>query len=138
MAKQTVNLGTADRGNGDRLRDAFKKINENFDELYSLTGADLDLGAVPQDILPELDDTYRLGSASKKWKSINISDTILLDGNSITVVDGKLLLNGSEISTGDISIDGGAAATVYEALGLNIDGGAASTTYALTISGGGA
>lgn len=35
MAKQTVNIGTsANKGNGDPLRTAFTKINNNFDELY--------------------------------------------------------------------------------------------------------
>ena len=35
MAQQTVNIGTsANKGNGDPLRTAFKKINENFTEVY--------------------------------------------------------------------------------------------------------
>jgi chromosome segregation ATPase len=35
MSKQTVNIGTnQDDGTGDVLRAAFKKINENFDEVY--------------------------------------------------------------------------------------------------------
>ena len=40
MAKQTVNLGSsANDGTGDPLRTAFDKINDNFNELYSVTGA---------------------------------------------------------------------------------------------------
>jgi len=40
MAKQTVNIGTsANDGTGDALRTAFDKINDNFNELYSVTGA---------------------------------------------------------------------------------------------------
>ena len=36
MAKQTINLGTsANKGNGDPLRTAFDKVNDNFDELYA-------------------------------------------------------------------------------------------------------
>jgi len=36
MAKQTVNIGTSEnKGDGDPLRDAFIKINNNFEELYS-------------------------------------------------------------------------------------------------------
>lgn len=35
MTKQLVNLGTADKGNGDPLRIAFQKINGMFDELYA-------------------------------------------------------------------------------------------------------
>jgi hypothetical protein len=38
MAKQTINLGTsANDGTGDKLRTAFEKINENFDEVYDLS-----------------------------------------------------------------------------------------------------
>tara|TARA_B110000503_G_scaffold135324_1_gene215703 strand:+ start:875 stop:1078 length:204 start_codon:yes stop_codon:yes gene_type:complete len=37
MAKQTINLGTsANKGNGDPLRTAFTKVNNNFDELYTV------------------------------------------------------------------------------------------------------
>jgi len=39
MAKLTINTGTSnDAGNGDSLRTAFTKINDNFTELYTLTG----------------------------------------------------------------------------------------------------
>jgi hypothetical protein len=34
MAKQTINLGTPNGKNGDIIRDAFQKINENFTEIY--------------------------------------------------------------------------------------------------------
>ena len=51
MAKQTVNIGTsANKGNGDPLRTAFTKINDNFTELYtsvdSLQSSDADLTAI--------------------------------------------------------------------------------------------
>jgi hypothetical protein len=35
MAQKTINLGTADKGNGDPLRTAFDKVNDNFAELYA-------------------------------------------------------------------------------------------------------
>lgn len=36
MAKQTINIGSeANAGNGDPLRTAFDKINDNFTELYN-------------------------------------------------------------------------------------------------------
>ena len=41
VAKQTINLGTsANKGDGDPLRTAFDKINDNFTEVYGLLGAD--------------------------------------------------------------------------------------------------
>ena len=36
MAKQTIGIGTsANDGTGDPLRDAFDKVNDNFDEVYA-------------------------------------------------------------------------------------------------------
>ncbi len=36
MAQQIINLGTADKGNGDPIRTAFQKANSNFTELYAI------------------------------------------------------------------------------------------------------
>jgi hypothetical protein len=39
MAKQTINIGTAlNAKDGDTVRDAFNKTNQNFEELYILAG----------------------------------------------------------------------------------------------------
>lgn len=54
MTKQLVNLGTADKGNGDPLRVAFEKINGNFNELYQTTSS------VTVDISPP--NTTNIGS----------------------------------------------------------------------------
>jgi len=36
MAKQTINIGSGEnQGDGDPLRSAFTKINENFSEVYA-------------------------------------------------------------------------------------------------------
>ena len=40
MAKQTISIGTAaNDGTGDTLREGASKINQNFDELYIVTGS---------------------------------------------------------------------------------------------------
>jgi len=40
MAKQTINIGSsANPGSGDPLRTAFDKVNDNFGELYAVSGA---------------------------------------------------------------------------------------------------
>lgn len=42
MAKQTINVGSAaNDGTGDKLRDAFVKVNANFTELYSDDAGDV-------------------------------------------------------------------------------------------------
>jgi hypothetical protein len=38
MTKQVINVGQADKGNGDPIRTAFVKANSNFNELYDLIG----------------------------------------------------------------------------------------------------
>ena len=44
MAKQIINIGrTANDRSGDPLRTAFTKVNENFTELYSAIGADVQI-----------------------------------------------------------------------------------------------
>lgn len=48
MTQKLINLGTADQGNGDPLRVAFSKVNDNFTELYTALGLDtppLNIGA---------------------------------------------------------------------------------------------
>lgn len=47
MAKQTINLGTDElSGDGESIRNAFNKVNNNFDELYvgpqTLTQTEID------------------------------------------------------------------------------------------------
>lgn len=44
MAKQTINTGTsANSRNGDSIRTAFGKVNDNFTELYAAMGADVQI-----------------------------------------------------------------------------------------------
>jgi hypothetical protein len=96
MAKQTINVGTADKGNGDPLRTAFIKVNSNFNELYAALGADLT--SVASHIIPETDDTYDLGSATHKWRSLYVSsNTIYLDNIPLSVVDGVLKLDSQTV-----------------------------------------
>jgi transcriptional regulator CtsR len=36
MSKKVINVGRADRGDGDSIRVAFVKVNDNFNELYTI------------------------------------------------------------------------------------------------------
>ena len=46
MAKQVINVGTADfAGDGDGLRTAFTKVNDNFTELYDDDAQDITLAS---------------------------------------------------------------------------------------------
>jgi hypothetical protein len=73
MAKQTINIGSsANRGDGDPLRTAFRRVNENFTELYNTVDS-LEVPSIPTD-LSQLTDNQGLlansfdgGSASSEY-----------------------------------------------------------------------
>jgi len=99
MTQQTINVGTADKGNGDPLRTAFIKVNANFNELYAALGADFE--NLETHIIPSEDDTYDLGSPTKKWRSLYVGgNTIYLDNIPLTVEGGILKVNGSSFNLG--------------------------------------
>jgi len=51
VAKQTINLGTsANKGDGDPLRTAFDKANDNFDELYTADEAFISLATLQTEV----------------------------------------------------------------------------------------
>ena len=105
MAKQSINLGTsANKGDGDPLRTAFDKINDNFNELYA--GNNVDPANTAANLIPDVDGTRDLGSSTKRWGDLYVRDFIYLNGNRIEVTAGGALL-----------VNGGAAAEVQDAVG---------------------
>ena len=99
MAKQSVNIGTnANDGNGDLLRNAFDKINDNFVEIYNAFG-DGDSLTVTEDGDGNLDIANNLNVAGNASVTGNTSLT-----GSLTVT-GSTILNSETITIGD-STDG--------------------------------
>ena len=101
MAKQTINLGTSlNAGDGDPLRTAFDKINDNFDELYAR-----DLGTDPENIgtnlAPSVNGASDLGTTPQRWGTVFVRDFIDIgNGSTITVnADGEFVFNKPIIST---------------------------------------
>ena len=101
MAKQTVNLGTSlNSGNGDPLRTAFDKINDNFDELYAR-----DIGTDPSNlgvnIAPSVNGASDLGTSSQRWGTAFVKDFINIGNNSTITVNanGEFVFNKPIIST---------------------------------------
>lgn len=102
MAKKTINLGTGPNTlDGDKVRTAFGKVNDNFDELYGLVGeSGADLSAVNQHIIPAEDVTYDLGSSAKQWRSLYVSsNTIYLGGTALSVSGDNITVDGEPISS---------------------------------------
>ena len=58
MAKQDIDIGVeGNDGTGDSIRESFRKVNENFNELYAVFGAGgqisfTNLGDTPNSLLP--------------------------------------------------------------------------------------
>ena len=98
MARQTINIGTsANKGDGDPLRTAFDKINDNFAELYA--GQNTDPTNTSASLIPDADGTRDLGSSTKRWADAYVKDFIYLNGARIEVDgNGVLLVNGSTAS----------------------------------------
>lgn len=114
MAKQTINIGAkANDGNGDPLRVAFDKINDNFDELYerefkgdingSIFSDDSTLlvdavnstfnldGTIKGNIIPDEDSKYDLGSSTNRFKDLYLSgNTLDLGGLKLRYRDNGL------------------------------------------------
>jgi len=92
MAKQVINLGTSpNKGDGDPLRNAFDKVNDNFDELYS--------------------DIKQVKSAQTGGGTL-IVDTI----GSVHATDSTLLVDGN-----NSKITGPIGSTTWDVTDQNID-----------------
>ena len=136
MAKQTINLGTsANKGDGDPLRTAFDKVNDNFDEVYSLLGAEGgDTDDVVAPMLVHNDHTNvtvtRDDDANKIIFSVDqaVTDlqgsvfgddsTVLVDGvNSSINLDGTV--KGDIIPDTDVAYDLGSASNRFRDLYLS-------------------
>jgi hypothetical protein len=99
MAKQTINIGTSvNKGNGDPLRTAFIKINENFTEVYNTLGV-TELTELAQDYAAQMflngtheGITVTYDDATNKF---NLTVEQDLDGGSASAVfDEDITING--------------------------------------------
>lgn len=87
MAKQSINIGSGfNTKDGDTVRDAFNKVNENFTELYTLTGGTTaELTEIAQDYAAAMFTTGTHDGVSVEYddttNKMNIS-VIVLDGGS--------------------------------------------------------
>ena len=105
MAKQKVNIGSSvNKGDGDPLRTAFQKINENFNELYASTTTDLtDLGS---SIIPDGDGTRALGSSTKQWSDLFVRDFIYIGGTRLqSDAAGNITVDGGSLQIKDVQGD---------------------------------
>jgi len=105
MAKQKVNIGSSvNKGDGDPLRTAFKKINENFDELYASTTTDLT--ALGSSIIPDTNGTRALGSSTNQWSDLFVRDFIYIGGTRLqSDAAGNITVDGGSLQIKDVQGD---------------------------------
>ena len=130
MAQKIINVGTdANYGDGEPLRSAFIKVNENFTEVYAdisalksgaivadvkgtIVGDDSTIlvdgvnssinlaGTVKGDIIPDTNVAYDIGSATKRFKDLYLSgNTINLGGTALSITAGKLQVGGTDVGS---------------------------------------
>jgi hypothetical protein len=106
MARQIINSGSAPI-TWSAVDEAFKKINDNFVELYLSVGGGsaIDLTALSTNIIPSETETYDLGSLSKRWRDLYLSGSSIYLGDAlITSVDGAVQLPAGS-SIGGLALD---------------------------------
>ena len=92
MVKQIINIGVAGNdGTGDAMRDAFKKSNENFTELYSILGQE---NGFPFTALADYDPTNWGTTFNGKL----VSNTMFVVDDAGTKIVPKQLIGGEGIS----------------------------------------
>ena len=109
MAKQTINTGTSnDAGNGDNLRTAFTKINENFSELYVQLGSSS--SAALKDIKGSVfaDDSTVLVDAVNGTLNGNLTGNVTGDvtGDLTGNVTGNITSSGTSTFSGTLDLTG--------------------------------
>ena len=84
MSRQTINSGSAPII-WSTVDEAFNKINDNFTELYLSIGGGgaVDLTAINSSISPGENETYDLGSPSKRWRDIYLSGSSIHLGSAV-------------------------------------------------------
>ena len=84
MSRQTINSGSAPIL-WSTVDEAFNKINDNFTELYLSVGGGgaVDLTSLNSNIVPGENETYDLGSATKRWRDIYLSGNSIHLGSAI-------------------------------------------------------
>jgi hypothetical protein len=99
MTQRIINIGaTANDKSGDPLRTAFNKINENFTELYSLTGV-TELTELAQDYAAQMFINGDHEGVSVEYDDANnkLNITVALDydgGAASTIYDNETTLDG--------------------------------------------
>ena len=145
MSRQTINSGSAPIL-WSTIDEAFNRINDNFTELYLSVGGGgaVDLTAINTNINPGANETYDLGSPTKRWRDIYLSGSSIHLGDAVITSQYGAVNLPAGSTIGSLALDENYFKTIAVAGQANIvaDTGtdtltiAASTGIALTTNAG--
>jgi hypothetical protein len=143
MAKQTINIGsTANDGTGDPLRTAFKKINENFAELYG-DDSSADTFTSPQITTPTITGTTTIDHLIFNDNNISTATNANLElnpgGTGTIELQAATNITGATTITGTVGITGAVTATSFSGpltgnVTGNVTGNADTATYSSAVT----
>ena len=84
MSRQTINSGSAPIL-WSTVDEAFNRINDNFTELYLSVGGGgaVDLTSLSTSVIPSTNETFDLGSPTKRWRDIYLSGSSIHLGTAV-------------------------------------------------------
>jgi len=92
VAKQTIGIGTsANDGTGDPLRDAFDKVNDNFDEVYSAFTFASNNATVANNVL--------IGNSTVNSVANSTTVSISNSTSEVTATSGSILVGNSTVNS---------------------------------------
>jgi len=92
VAKQTIGIGTtANDGTGDPLRDAFDKVNDNFDEVYSAFTFASNNATVANNVL--------IGNSTVNSVANSTTVSISNSTSEVTTTSGSILVGNSTVNS---------------------------------------
>ena len=145
MAKQTVNIGaTPNDGTGDPIRDAFDKVNQNFDELYSSYVASGQVSVGNSTVNTVISNTGGLVTSNSTVSTVantsaikigNTTANVLITLQSISVYGnsaaGNASLNTVSVSLGNSTVNSSLSQNTLSVVGATTSATLNSTAFFL-------
>ncbi len=114
MTRQVINLGTADKGNGDPIRTAFGKVNDNFAEIYAILGNNASGTTITTDVIGSVfaDDSTKIVdgvNGTLHGRLIGDVEGSVFADDSTKLIDGITgkIVGPIQTSVSNVSITGG-------------------------------
>ena len=136
MAQQTINIGTAaNDGTGDPIRDAFDKVNDNFNEMYSAYIANTSVTVGNTTVNTVISNTGLASSNSTVTAVANLTNfrvgnttaNAQLTGTAFAI-NGSATLGSASINTSALGLGNSTVNTIHNVTTLSITNSTSNVT----------